>query len=130
MDDQTVGPFESEHMFALFISMDNQFKILDIVGHDILFPWHAPIILSVVSNYQYAYLDMSGINGCTSAFVNKLVYEHQKLHRFYGRLAFFNVVNPIVSMKILDAYINFSTEQHANDYIKMMDEILNNMTDY
>lgn len=102
--------------------------ITKIVGaKSLLSQKQAEKVLDYLKNGGDTYLDMKSVDGCTNAFVHKLVYEYNKFIKFErsGKLIFFNVKNPIVALKIQEAQFIFFDKKRAKSYIKMHDKIMN-----
>lgn len=72
-------------------------------------------------------LNMKKVEGCTSAFVNYLIYQYNKSKKFdrYSKLIFFHVKNPIVVLKIQEAQFTYFDKKTAERNIKIHEKILN-----
>ena len=102
--------------------------ITKIVGaKSLLSQRQAEKVLAYLKDDGDKYLDMKNVEGCTNAFVHKLIYEYNKFTKFErsSKLIFFNVKNPIVALKIQEAQFIFFDKKKAKSYIKMHDKIMN-----
>jgi hypothetical protein len=101
--------------------------ITKIVGSkSLLSQTQAGKVLEYLKDGDDKYLDMKNVDGCTNAFVHKLVYEHNKSTKFErsSKLIFFNVKNPILALKIQEAQFIFFDKKKSKSYIKMHDKIM------
>lgn len=105
----------------------NQIDITKIVGSkSLLTRTQADKVLNYLIENGNKDLDMKKVDGCTSVFVNRLVYGYNKFKKFNrsGKLIFFNVSNPIVVLKIQEAQFDYFTKKESKRVIKLHDKLL------
>lgn len=92
----------------------------------LLSPQQAQSVLDHIKELKDFVIDFRGVSNCTLAFVNTLIYNHNKRVKFdkYKRLVFINIKEPMIAKKIQNAMFDYSDKEESKRIIKHQNKLL------
>lgn len=89
----------------------------------------ADVVLDYIKLNPNKYIDFKNVESCTSPFINHLIFNYNSSIDFdrHRKLVFFNVKEPIVSLKIQESQFNFFTKEVATYWVEFHNKLINDI---